>query len=177
MLSKLEEEIVSKFVNEYFDNLRMDVVILDSARTITEQSDSRVVIVEKDFLIDKSREYEVLLRNPVEDYFFIPKEIDFYITQFDLKIERQEEFKIVDILDVGVVESESLSIENPRITDNCLRSLVHQMCFDVDYQKLCPEVKIEIDVFFSSLEKSEFESLKSRIGPFMGINQLKFFPE
>jgi len=68
-----EEEIVSKYVDEYIDGLRMDVIGLDGSRVITEQSDSRIVIVDKDFLIDKSKEYEVVLRNPVEDYFLFQK--------------------------------------------------------------------------------------------------------
>jgi len=170
MLSMLQEEVVSKYVDEYMDGLRMDVVILDSVRTIAEQSDSRVVIVDKDFLIDNSRDYEVVLRNPVEDYFFIPKEIDFYITQIELKIDRKEGFKVVDFLDVGVVESDSVPLHDPRITNYCLRNLVEKMCFDVDYQKSYPEVKKAIDMLFSSIVKSEFELLKSRIGPFMGMN-------
>ena len=37
MLTKLEEEIVSKYVDEYIDALRMDVVGLDGSRVITEQ--------------------------------------------------------------------------------------------------------------------------------------------
>jgi hypothetical protein len=170
MLSKLEEEVVSKYVDEYMDGLRMDVVILDSARTIAEQSDSKVVIVDKDFLIDNSRDYEVVLRNPVEDYYFIPKEIDFYITKIELKIDRKEGFNIVDFLDVAVVESDSVPLHDPRITNYCLRNLVEKMCFDVDYQKSYPEVKKAIDMLFSSIVKSEFELLKSRVGPFMGVN-------
>ena len=55
MLTKLEEAIVSKYVDDYIDSLRMDVICLDGSRVITEQSDSRIIIVEKDFLIDKSR--------------------------------------------------------------------------------------------------------------------------
>ena len=110
MLSKLEEEVVSKYVDEYMDGLRMDVVFLEGTRTITEQLDSRVIIVDKDFLIDNSRDSEVVLRNPVEDYLFIPKEIDFYITKIELKIDRKEGFKIVDFLDVGVVESDTVPL-------------------------------------------------------------------
>jgi hypothetical protein len=106
----------------------------------------------------------------VEYYFFIPKEIDFYITQIELKIDRKEGFKIVDFLDVGVVESDSVPLHDLRITNYCLRNLVEKMCFDVDYQKSYPEVKKAIDMLFSSIVKSEFELLKSRIGPFMGVN-------
>ena len=72
MLTKLEEEIVSKYVDRFIDGLRMDVVSLDGSRAITMQSESRIEIVDKDFLIDKSKEYDVVLRHPVEDNFFIP---------------------------------------------------------------------------------------------------------
>jgi len=167
MLTKLEEEIVSKYVDEYIDGLRMDVVSFDGSRVITEQSDSRIVIVDKDFLIDKSKEYEALLRNPVENYFFIPKEIDYYETQIDLVFDRTNGFKIIDFVDAGVVDFESVSIDDPRITDNCLRNLVNSMCFDLGY--LESEFKTEIDVFLSASGSSDFKLLKVRIAPFFGI--------
>jgi hypothetical protein len=169
MLTKLEEEIVSKYVDEYIDSLRMDVIGLDASRIITQQSDSRIVIIDKDFLIDKSKEYDVILRNPVEDYFFIPKEIDYYETQIDLDFERNGGFKITNFVDAGVVDFDSVPIDDPRITDNCLRNLMNWMCFDLRYQKLEPEVKTAIDVFLSTAGSSGFEILKNRIAPFLGI--------
>ena len=171
MLTKLEEEIVSKYVDEYIDGLRMDVVSLDGSRVITEQSNSRIVIIDKDFLIDKSREYEVLMRNPVEDYFFIPKEIDYYETQIDLDFNRIDGFKITDFVDSGVIDSESVPIDDPRVTDNCLSNLVRHMCFDLGYQKMCPEVKTSIDELFSKPSNSDDEILKKRIGPFLGVEK------
>jgi hypothetical protein len=170
MLTKLEEEIVSKYVDEYIDGLRMDVVMLDGRRVITEQSDSRIVIVDKDFLIDKSREYEVVLRNPVEDYFFIPQEIDYYETQIDLVFDRKDGFKITNFIDAGVIDSYSVPIYDPSITDNCLRNLMNWMCFDLKYQELVPEVKTVIDLFFAKNSSPEYEAIKIRIGPFIGIN-------
>lgn len=170
MLTKLEEEIVSKYVDEYIDGLRMDVVMLDGSRVITEQSDSRIVIVDKDFLIDKSREYGVVLRNPVEGYFFIPQEIDYYETQIDLDFDRKDGFKITNFVDAGVVDSYSVPIYDPRITDNSLRNLMNWMCFDLKYQELEPEVKTVIDLFFAKNSSSEYEAIKIRIGPFIGIN-------
>lgn len=169
MLTKLEEEIVSKYVDEYIDGLRMDVVGLDGSRVIRQQSDSRIVIIDKDFLIDKSKEYDVVLRNPVEDHFFIPKEIDYYETKIDLDFDRNGGFKITNFVDAGVIDSESVSIEDPRITDNCLRNLMSWMCFDLRYQKLEPEVKTAIDVFLSTAGSSDFEILKHRIAPFFRI--------
>jgi hypothetical protein len=171
MLTKLEEEIVSKYVDEYIDGLRMDVVPLDGNRVITEQLDSRIVIIDKDFLIDKSRKYEVVLRNPVEDYFFIPKEIDYYETQIDLEFDRKDGFKITNFLDAGVINSDSVPIDDPMITDNCLRNLVIHMCFDLGYQKMCPEVKTTIDEFFSTPGDSINEIFKRRIGPFLGVEK------
>lgn len=169
MLSKSEEEIVSKYVDRYIDGLSMDVVVLDSSRVITQQSETRIVIVDKDFLIDKSREYEVVLRNPVEDYFFIPNEIDYYETKIEFDFDRKDGFKITSFVDAGVVDSDFVSVANPMVTDNCLRSLVSSMCFDLDYQKQEPEVKAAIDVFLSTPASSDMEALKNRIAPFFGI--------
>jgi hypothetical protein len=102
-------------------------------------------------LIDKSKEYEVVLRNPVEDYFFIPKEIDYYETQIDLDFDRKDGFKIKNFFDAGVIDSDSVPIEDPRITDNCLRNLMSWMCFDPEYQKLEPEVKTAILLIFVAI--------------------------
>ena len=169
MLTKIEEQIVSKYVDEFIDGLRLDVVVFDGTRVITEQLSSKIVIVDQDFLIDNSREYEVFLRNPVEDYFFIPKEIDYYETQIDLDFDRKDGFKITNFVDAGVVDSDSIPIDDPRITDNCLRNLMNWMCFDLRYQKLEPEVKTAIDVFLSATGSSDFEIIKHRIAPFFGI--------
>lgn len=51
MLIRLEGEVISNNVDVYIDGLRMDVVLLDRTRIITEQSDLRIVIIYKDFLI------------------------------------------------------------------------------------------------------------------------------
>ena len=111
----------------------------------------------------------MVLRNPVEDYFFIPKEIDYYETQIDLDFDRKDGFKITNFIDVGVVDSDLVPIDDPRITDNCLRNLMNWMCFDLRYQKLVPEVKTVIDVFLSTAGSSDFENIKNRITPFFGI--------
>jgi len=169
MLTKLEEEIVSKYVDEYIDGLRMDVISLDGSRDITEQPDSRIVVIDKYFLIDRSKEYEVLLRNPVEDYFFIPKEIDYYETEMDLDFDRKDGFEITNFSDAGVVDSYSVRIDDPVITDYCLGSLLRCMCFDLAYQKLEPEVKAAIDVFMATVGSSDFENIKKRLSPFLGI--------
>ena len=169
MLTKLEEEIVSKYIKEYIDGLRMDVVIFDGTRVITEQSDSRIVIVDKDFLIDNNREYAVFFRNPTEDYFFIPKEIDYYETQIELEFNRNDGFKITNLIDAGVIDSDSVPIDDPSVTYNCLSNLVSHMCFDIRYQKLCPEVKVAIGEYFSNTDNPDSMMLKKRIGVFLGI--------
>lgn len=167
MLTKLEEKIISKYVDEFIDNLRTDVTIFDSKRAITQPSESRIIIINKDFLIDNSREYRVLLRNPLEGYFFIPNEIDYYETQIELDFDRVEEFRITNFVDACVTESESISIDHPMVTDSCLRNLISLMCFDLDYQKQEPKVKTVIEDFLSTLTNSDSEKLKNRITPFL----------
>ena len=111
----------------------------------------------------------MVLRNPVEDYFFIPTEIDYYETQIDLDFDRKDGFKITNFVDDCIVDSDSVAIDDPRITDNCLRNLMKRMCFDLRYQKLEPEVKTAIDVFLTTAGSSDLEYLKNRIAPFFGI--------
>lgn len=173
MLTKLDQEIVSKYVDRFIDGLRMDVVNIDGSRVITMQSESRIVIVDKDFLIDKSKEYEVVLRHPVEDNFFIPTEIDYYETQIVLDFDRKDGFKITNFIDAGVIDSASVPLVDPMITDNCLCNLMNWMCFDLKYQELEPEVRTAIDLFFAQKSNPEYEALKIRIGPFIGKNGRK----
>ena len=169
MLTKQEEKIVSKYVDEYIDGLRMDVVVLDGIRIIKELSESRIVIVDKDFLIDKSREYDIVLRNPVEDYLFIPKEIDYYETQIDLEFDRKDGFKIINFVDSGVIDSDTVSIDDPRLSDGCLSNLTSHMCFDSRYQKLFPDVKQMVAEFLSENSSQDLEGIKKRIEPFIGV--------
>jgi hypothetical protein len=167
MLTEFEKKIVSEYVDEYIDGLRMEVIYLCGSRIITEQPGSRIVVVDKDFLIDKSREYDVVLRNPVEDYFFIPKEIDYYETQIDLKFDRKDGFKIIDFIDEAVIDSDTVPIDDPRLSDDCLSNLACHMCFDARYQQLFPEVKNLIDGFLTEDTTPELENLKKRIEPFI----------
>lgn len=169
MLTKEEEEIVSNYVDEFVDGLRMDVVVLDGVRVIKAQTASRIVVVDKEFLIDDSREYDVILRNPVEDYFFIPKEIDYYETQIDLEFDRKDGFKITNFVDSGVIDSETVPIDDPRISDSCLSNLASQMCFDDRYQQLFPEVKNVVNEFLNDGTSKELEGIKKRIEPFIRI--------
>jgi hypothetical protein len=169
MLTKAEEQIVSKYVNDYLDALRMEVHIFGRIREITEQSDSRVVVVDKDFLIDTSKDYDALLRHPLEEDFFIPREIDLYVTKIDLDFDRKDGFQITNFVDAGVIDFEAVSIDNSKVSDKCLGNLVGYMCFDLDYQKSSPEVKALVDEFFLSYSGTGADALKARLRPFLGI--------
>jgi hypothetical protein len=172
MLTKAEKEIISNFVDEQFAILGLDILIFDECRFITEQPDSKIVVVVKQYFIDKSRQYETFLRNPIENDYFIPKELDFYVIQFDLGFDRKNGFQITNLYDVGVVESEAVKINDAKITDDCLRNLVSWMCFDVNYQSQNPEVKTAINNIFLISGCPATESLKRRIGPFIGILEI-----
>jgi hypothetical protein len=170
MLTKSEEKIISSYINEYLDGLRMDIIGLNGTRIITQTSDSKIVVVDKDFILDKSKDYEILLQNPVEDNFFIPQGLDYYETQVDLEFDRTNGFKIINFDDAGVITCDFLLLDDPSITDNCLNNLVRHMCFDTEYQKSCSEVKVVVDEFFHTPASHEIETLKKRLGPFLGIN-------
>jgi hypothetical protein len=140
---------------------------LCGSRTITELPGSKIVVIDKDFLIDESRDYEVVLRNPVEEYFFIPKEIDYYETQFDLEFDRKDGFKITNLADVGVIDSDAIPIDDQRISDDCLSNLASRMCFDARYQQMFPEVKTTIAEFLAENSSPDLENIKNRIRPFI----------
>ena len=167
MLTEIEKEMVSEFVDDYIDGLRMEVMNLCGSRIITEQPGSKIVVVDKDLLIDQSRGYEVILRNPVEEYFFIPKEIDYYETQFDLEFDRKDGFKITNLADVGVIDSDAIPIDDHRISDDCLSNLVSRMCFDMRYQQMFPEVKTMIAEFLDGNSSPDLDNIKNRIRPFI----------
>jgi hypothetical protein len=167
MPTNSELESISKYVNDYIDNLRMDVVILDFKRSIQETSNSTVKIIDTIFAIDNSKKYSVLLRNPVEEYFFIPQEIDYIETKIELLINRDAEFQIRNLIDASVTFSADLEIDDSKISDECLINLVARMCFDSHYQKQYPEVKALVDEFFSYKNSDHIEKFKERIKPFL----------
>lgn len=150
MLTEFEKKIVSDYVDEYIDGLRMEVIYLCGSRIITEQSGSRIVVVDK-------------------DYFFIPKEIDYYETQIDLKFDRKGGFKIIDFIDEAVIDSDTVPIDDPRLSDACLSNLASHMCFDARYQQLFPEVKHMIDEFLAEDTAQELENIKKRIEPLIRV--------
>jgi len=169
MLTPKEKEIVNQYVDEYIDGLRMDVIVLERTRFISEESSSTIAVIDKDFLLDSSQEYEVFFRNPVEDYFFIPKTVDYYEVQTVLEFDRQNGFEITNLIDVGVLRSESVPLNDHRLTDDCLSKLIAHMCFDIRYQKWYPEVKTVIDAFFIDPTNQESSMLKNKIGRLLGL--------
>jgi len=172
MLTKEEKDLLTDYLDEYIDDLRIEAKFIDGSRTITEESKSRVVVVDRNFIIDDYSEYEVLLRNPVEPDFFIPKTLHYYVTRFELHVDRANGFEVIDILDEGASDIEIISIDDPRISDDGLRNLLNHMCFDERYQKLFPEVTVAIKLFLSNKDNAEDEKLKARIGPFFCISDL-----
>jgi hypothetical protein len=169
MLTKAEEDLITSYIDDYIDGLRIEAKVIGGSRVITEESSSRVIVVDRDFLIDEYSEYEVLLRNPVEDYFFIPKAVVFYVTKFELTVDRTNGFEVLELADAEVVDVERVSIDDPRVTDSGLRRLVNHMCFDTRYQKMFPEVTVLIQEFLLSKDTADIEKLKIRIAPFLAI--------
>ena len=173
MLTKEEEDVITRCVDRYIDGLRTQDKVIAGSRIISEESNSRVIVVDRDFVIDEYSEYEVLLRNPVEDYFFIPKAIDFYVTKFELTVDRTNGFEVLELVDAEVVDVERVSIDDQRVTDSGLRRLVNHMCFDTRYQKMFPEVTVLIQEFLLTKDTAENEKLKIRIAPFLAITDVE----
>jgi len=172
MLTKEEEDVITRCVDRYIDGLRTQDKVIAGSRIISEESNSRVIVVDRDFLIDEYSEYEVLLRNPVEDYFFIPKAVDFYVTKFEFTVDRTNGFEVPEIPDAEVVDVERVSIDDPRVTDSGLRRLVKHMCFDTRYQKMFPVVTVVIQEFLLTKDTADIEKLKIRIAPFLAITDV-----
>jgi hypothetical protein len=63
MLTKEEKDLLIDYLDEYIDDLRIEAKFIDGSRTITEESKSRVVVVDRNFIIDDYSEYEVLWRS------------------------------------------------------------------------------------------------------------------
>jgi len=170
VLTEYEKNLVCNYIDEYIDCLRMEVFILNRNRTINEAMDSIIDVVDGSFLIDKSADYDVLIKNPIEGDFFIPRHIDFYVTEINFGFSRANGFEITDFIDAGVVDQKSVAIDDEDVPDDVIRKLVSHMCFDIPYQAKHPEVRVAIADFFSLKHDVQIERIKSRLQPFLGIN-------
>jgi hypothetical protein len=84
-----------------------------------------------------------------------------------LEFDRKDGFKITNLADVGVIDSDAIPIDDHRISDDCLSNLVSRMCFDMRYQKMFPEVKTMIAEFLDGNSSPDLDNIKNRIRPFI----------
>ena len=159
---------INKHVNEYIDELRFEFICLRHNRDIKELSPGKYVIRDSDLIIDKNQNYNEILRHPIED-FFIPEKVELFETEFILELESPEFVKFVDFDVSGVVGEEEMLLDDSRISDDEIESLISQTCFDERYQKSFPEVRTFLEDFYRANQPEHFAKILARLRPFLGV--------
>jgi hypothetical protein len=159
---------INKHVDAYIDELRFEFIHLRHNRDIKELSPGKYVIRDADLIIDRNQNYDEILRHPIEDY-FIPEKVELFETEFILELEPPEFVKFADFDVSGVIGSKEIPLDDPRISDDEIQSLISQTCFDDYYQNLCPEVRTFLEEFYRAKQPEHFEKIMARIRPFLGI--------
>lgn len=168
MIDEKTKEIINKHVDEYLDGWRFEFIWIDHHREIEEIEPGKFVVQDTDILIDRSQTYEKILVHPIED-FFVPEEVNFYVTEFIVKLGFPELEDLIDFECSGVIRAEDISIIDPRLSDDQLGFLMSQTCFDTSYQETFPEVKTYLQGVYEDNHTQRIQEYLNRIRPFLNI--------
>ena len=117
MLTDQLKTTINLYIDNFIDNLRAEITYLNSKRVIEEISPNLFLVRDSDYLIDQDQKYDEIFRHPIEDHFFIPKAIDFYVTEYKAVIDPENIKKLIDFDCSGVVNYELISIDDERISE------------------------------------------------------------
>jgi len=168
MIADKTKEIINKIVDDYIDEMRFDVIYLGSSREINEASPGKFIVQDTDLIIDRSRSYDEILRHPVED-FFIPEKVDLYVVEFIVELELPELVSFSNFDASGIIHQEEIPIEDFRISDGQLESLLNYTCFDINYQKIYPEVKPYLEEIYKQKHAQNIKDFLERAKPFLFV--------
>ena len=168
MITEKTKKLIDKHVDEYIDEMRFEVIYLDSSREIKETAPGKFIVQDSDLIIDSSRNYDEIFHHPFED-FFIPENVDLYVTEFIVELELPDLVKLANFDVSGVIHSEDIPIDDPRISDDQLKSLFNYTCFDINYQKHSPEVKSYLEGVYKETHPENIQKFLERIRPLLGI--------
>ena len=168
MISEETKKIINKHVDGYIDEMRFEVIYIDSKRDIKEVSPGKFIVQDTDVIIDSSRNYDEILHHPIEDY-FIPETVDLYVVEFIVELEMPELINLTNFDVSGVIHQEEIQIEDLKISDAQLESLLNYTCFDTNYQKMYPEVKPYLEGIYKAEHSENVQKFLERVRPFLNI--------
>jgi len=166
MISEKTKLALNKYVNEYLDELRMEVICLRHNRDIKQIDTNKFVIQDTEVIIDLSQKYDELLRHPIEDY-FIPEYLSLYVTEFVIELELPELVNFVNFDVSGIIDSYDIFLDDPQITDKEIESLIQSTCFDESYQNTFPEVREYLEGIYRPSQPNDMQKLLNRLRPFL----------
>jgi hypothetical protein len=168
MISEEIKKIINAHVDAFIDEMRLEVIYIDSVREIKEVSSGKFIIQDTDVVIDTSRSYDEILHHPIEDY-FIPETVDLYVVEFTVELELPELINLTNFDVSGVIHQDEIPIEDLRISDDQLRVLLNYTCFDISYQKMYPEVRPYLEDIYKKNHPENIQKFLGRVKPLLGI--------
>lgn len=169
MISEKVKATINKVIDEYLDEmLRGDFIYLDRNRKIEEASPGKYIVRDTDVIIDESQNYGVIFKHPIENY-FIPEKVDLVVVEFSVELEMPDLTNLINFDTLGIIQSQEIPIEDPRISDNQLKLLLNHTCFDSESQKIYPEVKNYLLDIYKKDHPGNVHKFLERVRPFLGI--------
>lgn len=168
MITEETKKIINKYVDEYIDEMRFEVIYLASSREIKEAAPGKFIVQDTDVIIDTNGSYDEILRHPIEDY-FIPEKVEQCVTEFIVELELPGLVNLTNFDVSGVIHQEEIPIEDLRISDAQLESLLNYTCFDMSYQKMYPEVRPYLEDVYKNNHPENVQKFLERVRPFLGI--------
>jgi hypothetical protein len=168
MIAEKTRKIINKHVDDYIDEMRFELIYIDSSREIKEASPGKFIVQDTDVIIDTSGSYDEILRHPIEDY-FIPEKVGLYVIEFIIELELPELINLSNFDVSGVIHQEEIPIEDLRISDTQLESLLNYTCFDANYQKIYPEVRLYLEEIYKGKHTENVQKFLERARPFLHI--------
>jgi hypothetical protein len=172
MISDETKAVINKHVDEYIDEMRFEFSILSTDREIQEIAKGEYIVRDSDFIFDKEIPRVKVLIHPLEDS-FVPDKIEFYVTEFKLKLDSADPSNLLDFEVLGVVEEKSLFLWDKEISDDVIDSLIQCTFFDRLYQRSSPEVRTYLEGVYQEATKEVYQSyigqILARLKPFLGL--------
>lgn len=171
MITEKLKTTINKYVDEFLDEIiRGDIIYLDRSRKIEEVLPGKYIVQDTDIIIDETRNYDVIFKHPIEDY-FIPEKVDLVVVEYIVELELPELVNLInfDTPASGVIQSQEIPIGDSRISDDQLKELLYQTCLDLENQKIYPEVKDYLLEIYKKNHPNNVQIFLERVRPFLGI--------
>ena len=168
MITNITREAINKYVDEYIDEMRLDIFYLKHERNINEIESGKFTVIDSDVIIDWSMGFNKILQHPIED-FFIPEKAELFVVEYALELQQPDLVNLVNFDVEGISHQEEIHINDHIFDDETLICLINHTCFDERYQKRFPEVTDYLNEVYQNKHPLPTQVFLDRIRPLLNL--------